>query len=289
MKSCAVCAVRFRLQPCGLRAKRVGRKITLVDAHVHVYPGADVPRLLTSAAMNFASAAKSLDAESWQASLLLTETAAVDWFDTMAAAGERTLGEWRLTFAAHDPVSLKATGPLGVLRIVAGRQIVTAEKIEVHAFGTRAKFVDGIDARTTLKTVSQSGAMAALPWGVGKWVGARGGLVEDLLKSSPPRTLFVADNGGRPGIWSDRRLAIADQPVLRGSDPLPLPGEERRVGESGIWLEGVLPDTATASDLLERISSASPAAVYFYGPTENIFRFVRNQLLLRTAKRTDRS
>jgi hypothetical protein len=266
----------------------MGKQITLVDAHVHVYPGADVHRLLTSAGINFASAARSLNAESWHANLLLTETAAVNWFDTIAAVGERTLGDWQLTFSSHDPVSLKAAGPLGTLRVIAGRQIVTAEKIEVHAFGTRAKFADGTDARATLQAVAQSGAMAALPWGVGKWLGARGKLVEDLLKTSHPRTLFAADNGGRPAIWPDRRLHVADQPVLRGSDPLPLPGEERRVGESGIWLDSMLPDTATAHDLLQRISSAKLGEVHSYGPTERLFGFVRNQLLLRTGRRTDR-
>jgi hypothetical protein len=267
----------------------MSRHINLVDAHVHVYPGADVGRLLDSAAVNFARAANAVGAKAWQGNLLLTETMRVEWFDSIAAAGERSFGRWHLKFSSDDPINITANSSAGseILRIVAGRQIVTAEKIEVHALGTRAKFSDGMEAHATLKAAAQSGAMVVLPWGVGKWTGRRGRLVESLMQDSQPRTLFVSDNGGRPTFWADWRLAVTKQPVLRGSDPLPLPGEESRVGESGIWFDGLLPDRSTALDMLMRISAANPEAIYSYGPAESIFRFVRNQLLLRMGKRTD--
>jgi hypothetical protein len=168
------------------------------------------------------------------------------------------------------------------MTIVAGRQIVTAERLEVHALGTRAKFIDGADIRATLDAVHEAGALAVLPWGVGKWLGHRGRLVEAIFRSPATFNVHASDNGGRPGFWPEPRFALLrDRPLLCGSDPLPLPGEEYRAGGFGSWFEGALPADAPATALLERIAKMSTGELRAYGTAETASRFFRNQLLLR--------
>lgn len=261
----------------------MAKQIVLVDAHIHVYPVANVPVLLDAAAANFAAAAKRLGATAWDGVLLLTETVADNWFDAMEAAGVTVLGDWTIAPNANDPVSLMATRGTTTVRLVAGRQIVTAERLEVHAFGTREKFADGGTTRATIDAVRAKGAIAVLPWGVGKWVGGRGQLLEQLLAAYPAGSVFIADNGGRPAFWPDARLGLTlGRLVFRGSDPLPLPGEERRAGEFGSWLEGSLAPSEPVNALLQRMTNSATAQAF--GRAENPWRFFRNQLWLRLRK-----
>jgi hypothetical protein len=184
----------------------------------------------------------------------------------------------------HDPLMLEAQRGDCSLHIVAGRQIVTAERIEVHALAMRQTIADGQTLRATLEEVRASDALVVLPWGVGKWLGRRGRLVAEAL-AADLGTVWLSDNGGRPWFWRDALLArapAAGRPVLRGSDPLPLPGEERRVGSFGCWLRG---SVATAAALIARIRSSTPADLHPYGNSESLARFLRNQSALRLRRR----
>ena len=228
-------------------------RIVLLDAHVHVYPGVDVAGLLTAAARHFALAAQRIGAREWQGVLMLTEVAGVDWFGSVAhTEGGCEFGAWRVIRSPSETISLQASTHDMRITIVAGRQIVTAERIEVHALGiqtvgTQTELADGADLQATLNAVYQSGALAVLPWGVGKWLGVRGRLVATALQSRAASNVYAADNGGRPAFWPERRFALAqNRPLLRGSDPLPLCGEEYRAGSFGSWFTGSLPADAPA-------------------------------------------
>lgn len=258
--------------------------LVLVDAHVHVYPGARACSLLDAAAGNFASAADHAGAGEWQGVLLLTETASDDWFGAVAS-GDDTVAGWTVERCARESCSIRASRQKQVLTIIAGRQIVTAERIEVHAFGTLARIRDGLPLRETVAAAWKAGAFVALPWGVGKWLGARGRMVEQLLRDAEFHSVLPADNGGRPWFWPERRFGLDSRPVLRGSDPLPLPGEEVRVGTSGVSFPGELDAEAPARDLLDRFRKLRREELRPYGPMERASRFFRNQLLLRLRKR----
>jgi hypothetical protein len=257
--------------------------ITLIDAHVHVYPCADVARLLSAAARNLGEAARRIGAPAWQGVLFLTEVAGTSWFETVAGSPlGRTFGKWHVAGVPQDPLSLEAHGEDDRLQIVAGRQIVTKERIEVHALGTCHVIPDGLELSVTLRDVHESGALAVLPWGVGKWSGERGRLVA-LAVAEDSAGLYVSDNAGRPWFWRDpllMRMRNIGRPVLRGSDPLPLTAEELRVGQFGSWLNG--PSTAaTAHVIIARIRNSRAEEWHDYGDSESAGRFLRNQILLR--------
>jgi len=260
----------------------VAEAITLFDAHVHVYQGADVAALLNGAAGHFRKTASAVGASDWRGVLFLTEIAGTSWFETVSGAHDgRQFDAWRITGMPTDPLSLEARSETESLYIVAGRQIVTSERVEVHALGTREAIADGMELPATVRAVQAVGALAVIPWGAGKWLGKRGRLVAAMLASADSG-LFVSDNSGRPWFWHDpllARLRAAGRPILRGSDPLPLRAEERRVGGFGCWFRGA--DHIPAHRLIARIRNSAAKDLYPYGPKESLWWFLRNQVLLR--------
>ena len=85
--------------------------------------------------------------------------------------------------------------------------------------------------------------MAVLPWGVGKWLGGRGRMIRDTIQAASASTIFLGDNGGRPWLWQVGQFDEAKQrgiKVLPGTDPLPIPGEQRRIGTFGFRMTAAL-------------------------------------------------
>lgn len=125
--------------------------------------------------------------------------------------------------------------------VVAGRQIVTAERLEVLALGCVDELPDGRQIRDVVRAVADRDALAVIPWGFGKWLGRRGRIVRDMIECPNGLALYLGDNGGRmralarPPLfeWAERRGLV----VLGGSDPLPLPAHATRPGSYGSVLD----------------------------------------------------
>ena len=261
---------------------------TLVDGHVHLHDCFEAPDFFDAAAANLAAAARRLGLPGEPAGcLLLVESQGVDRFARLAD-GTVATGAWRVS-PTEEPVSLLAHRP-GALPIVliAGRQIVSRERLEVLAVGTRATFADGRPLDEALAGVMAVDAVAVLPWGVGKWQGARGRLIDELLEQRRDRPLFVGDNGGRLGLAPRPKLFARAQrrhvPVLAGSDPLPSPGQVAKVGGYGFVAEVDLDAKApfaTLKGYLEGLE-ASPRT---FGRLESLAGFVRSQVAMQVQKR----
>lgn len=235
------------------------KELVLVDGHVHIYRNFDV-RMFADAALGNLDAggrAASLRAP-WERCVLLTERAGDDAFARLRA-GRGLPGGWSVDLHDDDSTALKLRrGDGEVLLVVAGRQIVTAERLEVLAVGTAESFDDGQPADAVLDALHEARRPAILPWGLGKWTGARGRRVAELMAARAHRGgLLLGDNAGRPRGWRRpplfRRAAELGLPILPGTDPLPLPGAERRVGRFGFVLEGALDANAPGSDLAARL------------------------------------
>ena len=270
----------------------------LVDAHVHVHAGADVGVLLDAARDAFAAAARDVPARTWRGVLMLAETAGRDWFGETCEAQGAIFDRWRVEPAAGDTAALHAVRGDGswTLTIFAGRQAVTAEGIEVLALAARAALPDGEPLGATLRRAAAAGGLTVLPWGAGKWLGARGRRVERALAAQAP-PVFAGDNGGRPRIWPEpRAFAVArrhGRGLVSGSDPLPLPGEERRVGGFGFRI--TLRTASAEAPFVERLAlvaaveRSKPEALVPYGRREGSAGFLRRQLALRLAPRGRRT
>jgi hypothetical protein len=259
----------------------------LIDSHVHLHDGFACGAFLDAAAANFARAARRLGLQCVPTGcLMLVESRGVNHFAALAD-GTAPTGAWRIE-PTDEPVSLVAhRNDRAPVVVIAGRQIVCREGLEVLALGTRATFADGQALHHTLGLVVAEGALPVVPWGVGKWQGKRGRLIAELLERDRDRPLFVGDNGGRMRLAPRPRLfARAEQkhiPVLAGSDPLPLPHQLAKVGGYGFMAEVTLDENmpfATLRGYLESLDT-SPNT---FGRLESLSGFLRSQVTMQIRK-----
>ncbi|MEM7522388.1 MAG: hypothetical protein AAF360_01225 [Pseudomonadota bacterium] len=255
----------------------------LVDAHVHIHPGVSVADILDAAARNMSAAATG--AGPLVGALLLTESAGVNAYADLP----QSAGDWALE-ATEEPISriARRASDGAALLIVAGRQIVTGEGVEAHALGALSGPEDGVALSAALTEIDNSGALAALPWGVGKWSGARGEVIGELIRSRRTPTVLLADSGVRPSLMARPALLAEGEAlgriVLAGTDPLPLYGEERKPGRYGFVAETALNPARPFAGLAGwlRAQTASPAP---YGRLESLLVFVRQQVAMQVRKR----
>jgi SAM-dependent methyltransferase len=255
----------------------------LIDAHVHCHRGIEPAEALGHAARNLAAAARAgglTPAAGW---LLFTETADAHVF-TALRRNPRELVGWTLE-ATEEEVSLLARGSFDFpLVLVAGRQIVTAEGLEVLALAAAGPFADGQELAATVAAVGEAGGLAVLPWGFGKWWGRRGKVLTRFLEQAQPGTVFLGDNGGRPQLGPIPRpfTRAAGRGIftLPGSDPLPLPAERDAVGRYGFVLEGAVDPARPAAGLLWLLRGLrhQPAA---FGRRQRLAPFLVRQIALR--------
>lgn len=252
--------------------------VTPVDAHVHFYSVARAERALNGAMRNF-SALRPTGGTGIQGCLLLAESAGENVFSALVQVG-RT-GRWCIRETHDEPHSAIASGPTGQVAIIAGRQVRTAENLEVLALGTSRNYPDGMDLPTALEAVHDSGALAVVPWGLGKWTGRRLELLTSLLDWVQPESIFLGDNGGRLGIIDAPPLLVTAANngfrVLPGSDPFPLPGDWKRVGSYGFRAEIDLPERDPWRVLRDWLKSRQSSPVP-YGRPLGLFRFLVNQV-----------
>lgn len=209
---------------------------------------------------------------------MLTEISGVHAFSELANRDDRAIGDWTVN-QTEESVSLKLTHVSGdVLFLIAGRQVVTQEKVEVLTLATDSEIEDGLSLEETLERAIALDSIPVLPWGVGKWIGDRGQLVKTALKTGQ---IFAGDNGGRPGFWPLPKFAQVRSP-LPGSDPLPLIGEIERAGSFGFVVEDAIDESKPGASLKHLLRSASPA-IEPYGRSLSPWTFVKNQTLLRLA------
>ena len=270
--------------------------MVLVDGHVHIYKCFHPAGVFDAAAQNFAAAARALGCESrYDSALCLVESRHERFLDGVRTGAQgRTWrgrhGYWELE-PSSEPEALVVRRGGTRLYLFAGRQIVTRERLEVLALGTTAPLPDDEPIDTTLKAVGNVGAAAVLPWGVGKWLGARGAVVARVLDDPRFAHVFLGDNGNRLELAPEpKQLAAARRAgrrVLPGSDPLPLRGEEVRAGSYGFAIDVPLDGLRPAAALLALLGSG--AALTAFGRCTPFTRFVGRQLALKWQSRTARA
>lgn len=232
----------------------------LVDGHVHIHPCFDRRRFFDAAAANFDLAAEELGLpRGTPGILMLTETAGTDAFGELAAGAPDQVPGWSVT-RTGEAVSLRMTRPGGHrVYVIAGRQIVTADRLEVLALATRTNIPDGQPLEATVEALRAAGALPVIPWGFGKWTGARKRRLAEFLHGSAGDGVLLGDNGGRldfgppPSLLVEaRRRGVA---VVPGSDPLPFPSQTGRAGRYGFVLTAGLDPHRPARTVVEYLMS----------------------------------
>lgn len=225
-----------------------------IDGHVHLQRNMPWDMIAT----NFASAAPGC-----LPLCIVTESAGFDRFSELAT----TCHPW----GEHGLCSPK-TG----LYFVAGRQVVSAEGLEILVVGSRDQSTEGLPADRVIAKGLDSGAAICLPWGFGKWIGTRRQIAKDLhARLSMQMTL--GDITNRPAIWPEP--LFNGQRVLRGSDNLPMAKSSDTVGAFGSIIEASQP-VQSAQQVIELLRDPNVPLVPF-GERKDARASVGEQIRLR--------
>jgi hypothetical protein len=266
-------------------------KMLLIDAHVHIYDCFDLEVFFNSAYRNFQSEAERLGAgNDFAGILLLAETSRDQWFDHLTdyAAGKelphsKKTGKWSFRNTVDDGC-LEARDCHGQrLYVMAGRQIVTAENLEVLALLTVKHFEDGFPLEQVLGTVRESGALPVIPWGFGKWTGKRGRILKDKIGQADCNEFFLGDNSGRAaGIPRPSHFVLGLARGIRllgGTDPLPLSSQEEICGSFGVAVPRDL-DKDSPRESTRKALQSQDTEVKPYGKRIAMVPFLVNQYRL---------
>ncbi|MGH2570752.1 MAG: hypothetical protein ACRDGR_05980, partial [bacterium] len=221
--------------------------------------------------------------------LLFTEGAKERFFRALRdRAGRPPEGGWSFRRTNEEDSLLAIENGVLKMILVAGRQVVAAEDLEVLALGSDADFPDRQPIAETVERVRAQGALPVVPWGFGKWWFGRGKILAGLVESQDPSSFFLGDNRARlRGTPRPRLFARAKARgirVLPGTDPLPFPAEEGLAGSYGFALDGAIELDRPAAHLKARLRDGG-TAVLPYGRGEGIVPFVRNQVAMQKRKR----
>ena len=262
------------------------RPLVGVDGHAHYHRGWPAGAFLDTAATNLAAACSAAGGRLAFGALLLAAPAGDDDHDRLRralAAGESR--QWRLD-PPPEAGSLVARRPgWPPLAVVAGRQLRTAEGLEVLALACPRRLPDGLPLASACAAARAAGALVVVPWSLGKWWGRRGRLLAAIVAEAGGDGLLLGDTALRPRVRGLREplFALAASrgvAILPGSDPLPLPSELRRVGGCGFALPAALDPRHPAASL-RRLLAAAGGAPEPIGEHVGIARALGLQLALR--------
>jgi len=262
-----------------------------IDAHVHIYPCHDLDTLVFSAFRNLFGGFAGRPDEPSAAVLFLTETAGNQYFkrlkDGKLQPDSRTQEKNWLPSNTDEPVSLRLTHvtyPGKELFLISGQQIVTSEKLEVLAIGCDCSEPDGLDLGETVRSIASGKGITILPWGVGKWLGRRGRIIDDFIAKNSSDLLFLGDNGSRPRFWAAPGLKPSKRAnknrLLSGTDPLPLLGEETRVGTFGSMVQTSIESRKPFASLSKALARPE-TEIIGYGKLQSLASFIKQQVALR--------
>jgi hypothetical protein len=183
----------------------------IVDTHVHIYPCYDVHQAFDCALRNLAALETKLGVKASKAICI-----------TQGREPAVKLPEIENLFVFH------------------GFQIITEEKLEVLALLASERVADGKSLAQTIKLIREDGGIAVLPWSFGKWWFKRGKILRAYLDSEASGNIMLGDIPLRS---CNKELVIANyKKTVAGTDPLPISGEEKKIGSFATLIEGALDD-----------------------------------------------
>jgi hypothetical protein len=256
------------------------------DAHVHLHPEFHLPTFLGVARERSRELGAPL-------LLLLCETAGNGGFAALCEAARdagsplRALG-LRPTAERHSLALWDGESGGVAAYLVGGRQLVSSEGVEVLALAVApddpelAQPDRSLPAATLVRRCLARGAAVVLPWGFGKWIGARSrvvaAIVEDPALRAEPR-LRLGDAAHRAWPWPAPRLFERRPGILAGTDLLAVPGAERRLARYGFRLAGELDPERPAASFLAALERGGEVATH--GRRESLAAALAEQLRYR--------
>jgi hypothetical protein len=259
------------------------------DTHVHVYPSYDASAALSSARSRLVTQTGQVPETA--PALLLTERFDCTFFTSLAHSNQPAPTGWRVEPTPEPAALLLRDTAAGEapLWLFAGRQVVTADGIELLALLTTATPPDRQPTDTTLAAIRDSGGLPVLAWAPGKWFGRRGAVIARLIETADPTTtpLLIGDTSLRPLGWGEpalfARARARGLPVIAGSDPLPFAADADAAGRYGLTLDGFDPDRPVASVRAALVNDAFHTIGRRNPPWTMLRRWLANERARRSA------
>jgi hypothetical protein len=232
----------------------------IADTHLHLYPFYSLATGIGKLVSNL----NRLASDASPAGFLAERYDCCFFDDLLAGRALIEDGVWKVVPGREPEVlELRREGAAPVF-LYAGRQLVTAERIEILALTTRQPLPDGLSAREAVERILAVNAVPVLSWAPGKWLGKRGSIVKDLIDHFDPGQLLIGDTTLRPTIWPEpdlmRRAAEKGLAIMAGSDPLPFAGEERRMGTYATRLDVAADSANPVRDVRSALRTLRPTA-----------------------------
>lgn len=201
----------------------------IADTHVHIYPSYDLGMAVSALSENLAE----INASATPVAILAERH---DCHFFRKAADGKLPEPYSDVVTAFDGSSiLFSVDEKTSLFMFPGRQIVTAERLEILCLLADADIEDGLPASEVIELSLQAGGIPVLSWAVGKWLFGRSRVVKNLLQQYQPDKLLLGDTAMRPVFWGEpvlmKRAAEIGFRIVAGTDPLPFNGQEKIIGK----------------------------------------------------------
>jgi len=232
-----------------------------VDGHVHIYPQYHWADAVNAMINNLTAALPAIEPQPKTIPIgLLTESKQGRFYREIFETGTPLIKGALQVEAGLEAGSLVIRDAEMIKGyLIAGRQLVTAEKLEVLALGKDTSLSDGLSLKEMVCAIRETGAIPVLSWSPGKWFFQRGKLVDSLITTLSPGSFLIGDIGLRPSLWPMPRLMKqADRrgfKIIAGSDSLPLAGEERWIGRTGFQVDGIFNPQQPATSLRDILNN----------------------------------
>ena len=264
-----------------------------MDGHVHLYPNFSLESAFDSAWRNFSEVATSDSANNPIYVMMLVDSGHLKVFeDIKSGQRQADLGRWSV-LPTKENNSIQLHHPdKGSLLLICGKQWVSKEDLEVLCYFTN-KTINSRDMTLAelLAAIRDQGGLPLLTWGVGKWTGSRGEIIEQAIRTEQNSTL-VGDNGNRPAFWSfPSQLDLATQSgwtMISGSDPLTLKPHQHRIGTMGSYLEAVQFDPDYPATSLQDLILKQQAKFEPFGSLRPWYHFFGEQVRMQINKQLRR-
>ena len=201
----------------------------LLDTHCHFYPQFDPQHWIEAAFKNLSIGRQIINQRDTHSGIILTERSTENYFSAWSQQSpwNESLGYKILSSPSYLQI-INTNGE--VLILYPGQQFQTAEKLEVLCVSGRLNIPNKLSASETIAEIIRQGHIPVAPWSFGKWLGARRAIVKTLLQQYPNQ-LYIGDILHRPRFDSLENLTKqSSSKILSGTDPLPMSGDEKKVG-----------------------------------------------------------
>ncbi|MBI9070051.1 MAG: hypothetical protein JEY94_00540 [Melioribacteraceae bacterium] len=265
--------------------------VTLIDSHVHFQNCFTLETFLWNSYSNFKRNAEKIGSNKNFNSFLFLTDGYEEGYKRILKSINRDLyysGNKISLIKSADEESINVKINDSNIYIIPGKQIITKENLEVLVVGSNKTSSKKTDVYSTIRDLSKSGNLVILPLGIGKWLGKRGLIVDDIIKKG--LISFLGDNGGVSSfIKSPRQFESAKNleiRILPGTDPLPIKSEIDRPGSFGFFLKECKIDKNKPFSSLLTCLKIPQKEIISYGHRISFLNLIKYQIYMRYLKFT---